>query len=40
MATVEAAKTATVEVCSLEQLQAEGFKVVSVEGQAILVLLD
>ena len=40
MATVEAAKYATVEVCPLEQLQAEGFKVVSVEGHTILVLLD
>ena len=36
MTTLETRKDATVEICSLEELQAEGLKVVSVEGQAIL----
>ena len=40
MTTLETRKDATVEICSLEELQTEGFKVVSVEGQAILVLLE
>ena len=40
MATVEVKRDARVEVCSTEQLERDGFEVVSVEGRTILVLLD
>ncbi len=40
MTTLETRKGARVEVCTEEQLRAEGFKVVSVESHTILVLLD
>ena len=39
MAIVEAKREAKVEVCSIEELGRQGFKVVSVEGQTVLVLL-
>ena len=40
MATVEAQKNARVQVCSLEELEREGFKVISVEERTVLVLLE
>ena len=40
MTTVEAKRDARVEVCSMEELEKDGFKVVSVEGRTVLVLLD
>ena len=40
MATVEAQKNARVQVCSLEELEQEGFKVISVEEWTVLVLLE
>ena len=40
MTTVEATRDARIEICSLEELVREGFKVVSVEGRTVLVLLE
>ena len=38
--TTETQRGATVEVCSFEELEREGHKVISVEGRVVLVLLD
>ena len=40
MSVVEAARDARVKVCTLEQLERDGFRVTSVEGRTVLVLLD
>ena len=36
MTTIEVKKDARVEVCSMEQLRTDGFKVVPVEGHTVL----
>ena len=38
--TTETRRGATVEVCSFEELEREGHKVISIEGRVVLVLLD
>ena len=40
MATIEVTRDARVEVCSMEQLQRDGFEIVSTSGRTILVLLE
>ena len=40
MSVVEAARDARVKVCTLEHLERDGFRVTSVEGRTVLVLLD
>ena len=40
MATGELKRGTGIEVCSIAELERDGYKVVSVEGQTILVLLE
>ena len=40
MATVETERRPRVKVCSLAELESDGFRVVSAEGRTVLVLLD